>query len=298
MQVIRPVDERIATAARADPLPVPSGPVLITGGARGIGLAAARLCAAAGVPVALIDRDEAALERAAAALRSRDPRGAGAERAADGPLGRAAPDEPEVVPLACDVRDEHQLRAAFAAAVDELGSLGGVVTSAGIDRGGPLHELEAADWDELLAVNLRGTFLTCREALRRMLPAGAGAIVCISSPFAVVGCPGGTGAYSASKGGVSALVRALAVEYGPRGIRVNAVLPGPTETDLMWANVDPVDVPQARATVGREVPLQRLAAPQEPARAALWLLSDAAGYVTGAHLACDGGVLAKASVSI
>jgi NAD(P)-dependent dehydrogenase (short-subunit alcohol dehydrogenase family) len=286
----------MATAAQADPLPVPSGPVLITGGARGIGLAAARLCAAAGVPVALIDRDEAALERAAAALTTPSvefvcltPTNSTLDRVV--PLAR-------VVPHACDVRDEHQLRAAFAAAVDELGSLGGVVASAGIDRGGPLHELEAPDWDELLAVNLRGTFLTCREALRHMLPAGAGAIVCMSSPFAVVGGPGGTGAYSASKGGVSALVRALAVEYGPCGIRVNAVLPGPTETDLMWANVDPVDVPQARATVGREVPLQRLAAAEEPARAALWLLSDAAGYVTGAQLACDGGVLAKASVSI
>jgi NAD(P)-dependent dehydrogenase (short-subunit alcohol dehydrogenase family) len=253
---------------------LPAGPILVTGGARGIGLAIARLAARAGVPVAIVDRDRDALDRAAAAL------------------GR------DCLLIACDVRDEAQIRAAFDTALGELGSLGGVVTSAGIDRSAPFHELTTADLDDLLAVNLRGTALTCREALRRMLPAKSGSIVCVSSPFAQVGGPAGTGAYSASKGGVSALVRALAVEYGPRGIRVNAVLPGPTETDLMWAGVDPAEVPAARATVASEVPLRRLADADEPARAALWLLSEAASYVTGAQLACDGGVLAKASVSI
>jgi NAD(P)-dependent dehydrogenase (short-subunit alcohol dehydrogenase family) len=190
------------------------------------------------------------------------------------------------------------VRDAFTTALGAFGSLRGVVASAGIDRSAPFHELPTGDLDDLLAVNLRGTALTCREAIRRMLSANAGSIVCVSSPFAHVGGPAGTGAYSASKGGVSALVRALAVEYGPRGIRVNAVLPGPTETELMWAGVDPADVPRTRAQVATEVPLGRLADPDEPARAALWLLSDLASYVTGAELACDGGVLAKASVSI
>jgi NAD(P)-dependent dehydrogenase (short-subunit alcohol dehydrogenase family) len=254
--------------------PLPGGPILVTGGARGIGLAVARLAAGGGVPVAIVDRDREALDRAATALGG------------------------DCQVIACDVRDETQLSAAFDAALSAFGSIAGVVASAGIDRGGAFHELSAADFDDLIAVNLRGTALTCREALRHMVPAGAGSIVCVSSPFAFVGGPAGTGAYSASKGGVSALVRALAVEYGPRGIRVNAVLPGPTETELMWASVDPADVSKARATVATEVPLQRLADPDEPARAALWLLSDAASYVTGAQLACDGGVLAKASVSI
>jgi NAD(P)-dependent dehydrogenase (short-subunit alcohol dehydrogenase family) len=293
VQVIRPADERTqgaeqgaAAAPRTERLapgtvaaapeirPLPSGPILVTGGARGIGLAIARLAAPAGVPVAIVDRDADALERAASALGG------------------------DCLLVACDVRDEAQVRAAFETALNEFGSLQGVVASAGIDRSAPFDELPTADLDDVLAVNLRGTALTCREALRRMLPAGAGSIVCVSSPFAFVGGPAGTGAYSASKGGVSALVRALAVEYGPRGIRVNAVLPGPTETDLMWANVDPADVPAAREQVAGELPLRRLAEPDEPARAALWLLSDAASYVTGAQLACDGGVLAKASVSI
>jgi NAD(P)-dependent dehydrogenase (short-subunit alcohol dehydrogenase family) len=158
-------------------------------------------------------------------------------------------------------------------------------------------ELEAATWDEVLAVNLRGGFLTCRAAVRQMRPAG-GSIVCVSSPFALVATSAGVGAYSASKGGLSALVRALAVECAPDGIRVNALLPGPTETSLMWAGVEAREVEQMRETLAREVPLGRLADPAEPARAALWLLSDAASYVTGSQLVCDGGVLAKASVSV
>jgi NAD(P)-dependent dehydrogenase (short-subunit alcohol dehydrogenase family) len=267
--------ERLARgAAPRDAWPLPAGPILVTGGARGIGFAVARLAAPAGVPVAIVDRDADALQRAAAALGG------------------------DCLLIACDVRDEGEVRDAFTTALGAFGSLHGVVASAGIDRSAPFHELPTADLDDLLAVNLRGTALTCREAIRRMLPAGAGSIVCISSPFAHVGGPAGTGAYSASKGGVSALVRALAVEYGPRGMRVNAVFPGPTETELMWAGVEPGDVPRTRAQVASEVPLQRLADPDEPARAALWLLSDLASYVTGAELACDGGVLAKASVSI
>jgi NAD(P)-dependent dehydrogenase (short-subunit alcohol dehydrogenase family) len=269
------VTERSARAARApERRPLPTGPILVTGGARGIGLAIARLAAPAAARVAIVDRDADALRRAAADLGG-DP-----------------------LLIACDVRDEAEISGAFDTAVSEFGSLAGVVASAGIDRSAPFHELATEDLDDVLAINLRGTALTCREALRRMLPAGAGSIVCVSSPFAFVGGPAGTGAYSASKGGVSALVRALAVEYGPRGIRVNAVLPGPTETDLMWAGVDDADVPRMRAQVATEVALRRLADPDEPARAALWLLSEAASYVTGAQLACDGGVLAKASVSI
>ena len=266
--------ERPAPAAAQPTGPLPPGPILVTGGARGIGFAVARLAAAAGGRVAIVDRDRTALDAAAAELRE------------------------DAVLIACDVRDDAQVRAAFDRALAAFGSLHGVVASAGIDRPGAFHELGQDDFDDLIAVNLRGTALTCREAIRRMLPNGGGSIVCVSSPFAFVGGPAGTGAYSASKGGVSALVRALAVEYGPRGIRVNAVLPGPTETELMWAGVDPADVPAARTTVAAEVPLGRVADPIEPARAALWLLSDQASFVTGAQLACDGGVLAKASVSI
>jgi NAD(P)-dependent dehydrogenase (short-subunit alcohol dehydrogenase family) len=95
-----------------------------------------------------------------------------------------------------------------------------------------------------------------------------------------------------------ALVRSLAVEYASRGIRIDAIAPGPTETELMWANVDDAHVAGLRDRVAAEVPIGRLADPREPALAALWLLSVEASYVTGAQLAIDGGVLARASVSV
>lgn len=248
----------------------------MTGAARGIGLAIARLAIDEGVSVALIDCDGDAVHREAEAL-------AGANGEAFG--------------IRCDVSDEPAVNAAFDLVSERLGSPRAVAACAGIDRGGPLHELDVATWDAVHAVNLRGTFLTCRVALRHMLHAGGGSIVCVSSPFAFVAAPG-TSAYSASKGGISALVRSLAVDYGPRGIRVNAILPGPTETELMWASVPEDEVPAVRDTVKDEVPLGRLAAAEEPAQAALWLLSAAASYVTGSQLACDGGVLAKASISV
>jgi NAD(P)-dependent dehydrogenase (short-subunit alcohol dehydrogenase family) len=245
----------------------------ITGGAGAIGRACARLALEDGARVALIDRDGAALERV------------GAELA-------------DALPVPCDVRDEDEVRAAFSYARDTIGRPTGVIASAAIDRGGALRDLDADAWDAVLAVNLRGTFLTCREALRHMADDGGGSIVCVSSPLAFVAVPGGTSAYSASKGAVSALVRTIAVDYARHGVRVNALLPGPTDSELMWANVPPGEVPAVRERVRAEVPLERLAEPDEPARAALWLLSDSASYVTGAQIPCDGGVLAKASISV
>lgn len=253
------------------------GPVVITGAARGIGLETARLVAEAGASVALVDRDAEPLEVAADRLRA-----AGAD----------------VVRHVADVADEQAVAAVFESVRERMGPVTGAVACAGIDRGAALHELAASTWDEVVAVNLRGVFLTCRAALNHMLEAGGGSLVCVSSPLAFVGVPGGTGAYSATKGGVSALVRTLAVDYGSQGIRVNALLPGATETDLMWAGQPADAVASLRETVNEQIPLGRLADPDEPARAAFWLLSDASSYVTGSQLACDGGVLAKASISI
>jgi NAD(P)-dependent dehydrogenase (short-subunit alcohol dehydrogenase family) len=264
---IRPVDQ----------LPTP---IVVTGAAHGIGAATATLAARSGAAVALLDRDADGAAALAARLRA---------DGAPGPL----------LALGCDVASAHSVEAAFAAVAAELGPPRGLVASAGIDRGGLAHEIPLDDVDAVLNINLRGTFLTCRAALKAMLDAGAGgAIVCVGSPLGAVAAPGGTSAYSASKAGIAALVRTLAVDYGAHGIRVNGVLPGPTETELMWANVPEAEVDATRAIVHDEVPLGRLADPEEPARAALWLLSDAASYVTGSQLACDGGVLAKASISV
>lgn len=251
----------------------------ITGGGAGIGRAVAMLCAAQHSRVAIVDIDAGA-----------------ANRAADEARNRGAP---VAISLPCDVADREALAQVYNRAVAGIGVPDAVFAGAGIDRGGAIHELPGETWDRVLRTNLDGVFNTVQPAVRAMIEAGVrGSIVCASSPAAFVGfAAGGASAYSASKGGISALVRCLAVDCARYGIRVNAVVPGPTETAMMWANVSTEDVPELRRGISKEVPLGRLADPEEPARAVLWLFSSESSYVTGSHLVCDGGVLAKASIS-
>ena len=252
--------------------------VIITGGGSGIGRAAALLCAARGARVAVLDRDEDRALAVAAEARA---------------LGIAA------LGIMCDVTKEAHVKAALAASARALGAPDGLLCAAGIDIGGKIHELDVAVWERVLTTNLRGVFLCCKHTVRAFLANGTpGAIVCVSSPAALRALPGGTGAYSASKAGISALVRCMAIDYAKHGIRVNALLPGATETGMMWANVPSNDIPRMRAVLDSEIPIGRIAQPEEPARAAVWLLSEDASYVTGSELACDGGVLARAPISV
>ena len=202
--------------------------------------------------------------------------------------------------LKCDVTDETQVAEAFAMISEQVGPPNGLFANAGIDIGGLIHELPLTTWERVIQTNLTGVFLSCKHALVGMLAAKVpGSIVCTSSPTGFVAlAAGAAGAYSATKAGISALVRCMAIDYAPYGIRVNAIVPGATETPLMWNNVPKEDIPRIRSQISKEVPLGRLAEPEDPARAVLWLLSEEASYVTGSNLVCDGGILAKASISV
>lgn len=256
--------------------------IVVTGGGSGIGRAVVLACAKRGDNIAVLDKNGASAKAAAEEARKA---GAGAGSA----MG-----------LECDVASEEQVMQAFAASTEQLGAPYGLFANAGIDTGGPIHDLPLATWRLVIETNLTGVFLSCKHALRAMLAGGIpGSIVCTSSPTGFVAlAAGGTGVYSATKAGISALVRCMAIDYARHGIRVNALVPGATETPLMWNNVPPEDIVRMRKQLSGEIPLGRLAEPEDPAKAVAWLLSDESSYVTGSHLVCDGGILAKSCVSV
>jgi NAD(P)-dependent dehydrogenase (short-subunit alcohol dehydrogenase family) len=253
-----------------------TGGLVVTGGGSGIGRAAVLAGAERGAGVAVLDIDHDAAQRVAAQARKQ---------------GTAA------VGIACGVRDEASVTAAIATAANEIGPLQMLVTSAGIDRGGLVHELPVERWNDVIETNLTGTFLACKHVLARMVEqAAGGSIVCVTSPWAEVTAPGGASAYCASKGGISSFTRSIALDYAPFGIRVNAIVPGATETPLMWANIPPDRVPAERAKTAKQLALGRIAHPDDIAAGITWLLSDQASYVTGSHLVVDGGLMARAGI--
>jgi NAD(P)-dependent dehydrogenase (short-subunit alcohol dehydrogenase family) len=193
--------------------PVNERGVFVTGGASGIGLAAARQLAADGWSVALADRDAAGLERAEAELADWGER---------------------VVRLALDVTDEAAVAAAVVEAAARIGPLKGVVNSAGIAQNKPFDEITAAEFRRILDVNVVGSFLVARAAVAAMRATGGGAIVNIASISGMRGNLGRT-AYGASKGGVITMTQVMAVELARDGIRVNAVSPGPVDTPMVRA---------------------------------------------------------------
>jgi NAD(P)-dependent dehydrogenase (short-subunit alcohol dehydrogenase family) len=253
--------------------------VVITGGASGIGRGVVLAAAAKGWQVAIIDRDA---DRLAAVASEATAAGA-----------------PTVTTALCDVRDDNAIKAAFAAIVEAFGSFNGLVCCAGIDAGGLLHEVDDEHWQRVIDTNLGGTYRACREALRHYLTNDHPnrSIVVISSAAAKLAIVGAS-SYSATKAGQLALVRNMAIDYARQGIRANAVLPGSTDTPLMWANVSPEDEPEIRRIIDIEIPIGRISQPSEQANAALWLLSAEASYVTGAELSCDGGLGVKCGVTV
>ena len=242
---------------------------LITGAARGIGRATAARLAAEGAHVAILDAD-------------RDATVAAAESLTGDPLQ-----------LVGDVADELAVERAFAAAREAWGGLDVVVANAAtqlVGRDDRADRLELDVWRRTVDVNLTGAFLTVKHGARALLASGGGAIVCVGSPAGHYGIAAGLDAYSATKAGVSGLVRVAAIDYAREGIRVNGVLPGITETPMnhWW-----LDDPDARAEMSARIPVGRPARAEEIAAVVAFLASGDAGYVTGALWAVDGGLTAQ-----
>ncbi len=255
--------------------------VLVTGAAGGIGRAIARSAASRRWNVAALDID-----------------GDGAEQTAL--LAREA-GSPRAIGIACDVTDARSVEEAFARTTESVGLAQGVVANAGVEINAPLEELTDQQWERVIAVNLTGTFLTVRHGIRMLRQHDRpGSVVCTSSPSAFVGFAGGdNAAYGASKGGISAFIRSVAIDYARFGIRVNALVPGATDTPLLLAGLTgearTARAKEIEADAADQIPMGRLARTDEIAAAALWLLSEESSYVTGSNLVCDGGLLAKSA---
>jgi 3-oxoacyl-[acyl-carrier protein] reductase len=235
---------------------------IVTGGARGIGLACARALASEGVGVLLADLDGEAASEAAMEL--------GGEHGG----------------VAVDVTSKPDVERMVDVAVGRFGRLDVLVCCAGIFHDTPFDRIDPDEWDRIVAVNLRGTFLSAQAALRPMVSQGSGRVILIASLAAQSGGLAAGAAYAASKGGVASLAKSIARYAGPHGITVNCVNPGVIDTPMIanWA-------PDARERTVGATSLGRVGTAEEVASTVVWLASDGAGFVHGAHVDVNGGLL-------
>jgi len=244
---------------------------LITGGASGIGRATALLFAREGAAVAVADVDQANGE---AVVREIVEQG-----------GRA-------IFIRCDVTQAADCERAVAQAVGALGGLDVLFNNAGIIRRAAVTETSEADWERVMAVNVKSVFLMSRYAVPAMAQAGGGAIINTASGWGLVGGRKAA-AYCASKGAVVLLTKAMALDHGEQNIRVNCICPGDTDTGMLRNEAQQLGEPIERFLVeSAQRPLQRIGRPEEIAQAALYLASEASSFVTGTALVVDGGGLA------
>lgn len=235
---------------------------IVTGASRGIGLAIARELAARGSDVVLISRG-GCLEQAEAIAKEFGVK---------------------TFTFACDVSNSESVKDAFKQAIDALGGVDCLVNNAGITRDGLVLRMKDEDFDNVIATDLRSTFLCTRAVLRTMMGARKGSIVNIAS-LNGIRTQAGQANYAAAKAGVIGMTKSNSMEFGSRGITVNAVAPGFIDTDMTAAMSE-----ETRAKYAAQIPLGRLGQPEDVAKAVAFLASDDAKYITGQVIGVDGGL--------
>ena len=241
------------------PIDLTGKTAFITGSTRGIGHAVAVALYQAGARVAIVGRDAEKATAVAAALGDR------------------------AVGVGCDVSDAKQIEAAIAAAEKALGPVDILVNNAGITRDNLLLRMTEAEWDEVIAANLKGAFHTTKAVLKGMMKRRGGRIINVTSIVGITGNKGQAN-YAASKAGLIGFTKSVAKEYGSRGILVNAIAPGFIDTDMTSGLPE-----ESRQAMLAGITLGRLGRPEDIAGAVLFLASDLAGYITGQVLVVDGG---------
>lgn len=242
---------------------------LVTGGARGLGRMMTRALAEVGATVVLTAREASAAEKAASEL---------AESTGARTLG-----------LGLQVTKADEVERAVARTLEAFGSVDVLVNNAGTNIRRPIEELEEWEWDEVIDTNLKGAWLCCRAVARSMKERRWGRVVNVSSMLGEVGLADRT-PYCSSKGGLTLMTRTLALEWGPFGINVNAICPGPFGTEM---NLPLLNDPVKRAAMEAKLPIGRWGEPEELAPAVVFLASEASSYMTGATLVVDGGYTAQ-----
>jgi NAD(P)-dependent dehydrogenase (short-subunit alcohol dehydrogenase family) len=244
----------------------------VTGGASGMGRVAAAMFCAEGARVAVVDVNAEACEKAASAARK--------EAAGHG----------DAFAVSCDVTKASDVQRAIRATLEHYGELHVLYNNAGImmAEDGSVVDTEEWVWDRTLAVNLKGIYLCCKYGIPEMIRSGGGSVINIASFVALVGCTVPQDAYTASKGAVIALTKSLAVQFAPRGVRSNAICPGPIETPLLteWLLKDP----EAKRVRLARNPSGRFGKPEDIVNAGIFLASDESAWTNGAVLVLDGGI--------